>query len=56
MKLLNAVTIINTTGTDHLSSNAVGLPGFNFVQDPLDYRLNTHHSNVDDVATSSPAT
>lgn len=42
-------TIINTTGTDHLSFNAVGLPGFQFVQDPLDYDLNTHHSNVDDV-------
>jgi hypothetical protein len=42
-------TIINTTGTDHLSFNAVGLPGFQFVQDPLDYELNTHHSNVDDV-------
>ena len=44
----NAV-IINTTGTDHLSFNAVGLPGFSFVQDPLDYGLNTHHSNVDHV-------
>jgi len=42
-------TIANTTGTDHLSFAAVGLPGFQFVQDPLDYELNTHHSNVDDV-------
>lgn len=42
-------TIVNTTGTDHLSFNAVGLPGFQFVQDPLDYELNTHHSNVDHV-------
>jgi Zn-dependent M28 family amino/carboxypeptidase len=42
-------TIINTHGTDHLSFNAVGLPGFNFVQDPLDYSLNTHHSNLDHV-------
>ncbi|MDA0680477.1 MAG: M20/M25/M40 family metallo-hydrolase [Proteobacteria bacterium] len=42
-------TIINTHGTDHLSFNAVGLPGFNFVQDPLDYELNTHHSNLDHV-------
>ena len=41
------ITIINTTGTDHLSFNQVGLPGFNFIQDPLDYELNTHHSNVD---------
>jgi hypothetical protein len=44
----NAI-IVNTTGTDHLSFNAVGLPGFSFVQDPLDYDLNTHHSNVDHV-------
>lgn len=42
-------SITNTTGTDHLSFNAVGLPGFSFVQDPLDYDLNTHHSNVDHV-------
>lgn len=51
---VSAVTIINTTGTDHLSFNAVGLPGFNFVQDPLDYALNTHHSNVDDVGHIIP--
>lgn len=46
---VEAITLVNTTGTDHLSFNAVGLPGFQFVQDPLDYNLNTHHSNVDDV-------
>jgi carboxypeptidase Q len=51
---VSTVTIINTTGTDHLSFNAVGLPGFNFVQDPLDYKLNTHHSNVDDVGHLIP--
>jgi len=51
---VTTVTIINTTGTDHLSFNAVGLPGFNFVQDPLDYALNTHHSNVDDVGHIIP--
>jgi carboxypeptidase Q len=51
---VSTVTIINTTGTDHLSFNAVGLPGFNFVQDPLDYSLNTHHSNVDDVGHIIP--
>jgi carboxypeptidase Q len=51
---VSTVTIINTTGTDHLSFNAVGLPGFNFVQDPLDYDLNTHHSNVDDVGHIIP--
>jgi carboxypeptidase Q len=43
-------TITNTDGTDHLSFHDVGLPGFQFVQDPLDYELNTHHTNVDDVS------
>jgi Zn-dependent M28 family amino/carboxypeptidase len=47
-------TIINTDGTDHLSFVAVGLPGFNFVQDPLDYEVNTHHSNVDDAGHIVP--
>jgi carboxypeptidase Q len=47
-------TITNTHGTDHLSFDAVGLPGFNFVQDPLDSSLNTHHSNVDHVGHIIP--
>jgi len=51
---VTTTTIINTHGTDHLSFNAVGLPGFNFVQDPLDYSLNTHHSNLDDVGHIIP--
>lgn len=51
---VSTTTLVNTTGTDHLSFNAVGLPGFQFVQDPLDYNLNTHHSNVDDVGHVSP--
>ncbi|MEH6587109.1 MAG: M28 family peptidase [Halioglobus sp.] len=46
---VNMFTITNTTGSDHLSFDAVGLPAFSFVQDPLDYYLNTHHSNVDHV-------
>jgi carboxypeptidase Q len=40
-------TIRNTGGTDHLSFDAVGLPGFQFIQDPLDYSTRTHHSNLD---------
>lgn len=36
-----------TGATDHLSFDAVGLPGFQFIQDPLDYGTRTHHSNVD---------
>lgn len=47
---VSAATIVNTISTDHLSFNAVGLPGFQFVQDPLDYDVNTHHSSVDDVS------
>jgi carboxypeptidase Q len=42
-----AITIRNTGGTDHLSFDAVGLPGFQFVQDPMDYETRTHHSNMD---------
>ena len=42
-----AVTIRNTGGTDHQSFDAVGLPGFQFIQDPLDYDSRTHHSNMD---------
>ncbi len=34
-------------GTDHLSFNAVGLPGFQFIQDRLDYQTQTHHTNID---------
>ncbi len=42
-----AVTIRNTGGTDHQSFDAVGLPGFQFIQDPMDYMTRTHHSNMD---------
>ena len=41
------ITIRDTGGTDHLSYDAVGLPGFQFVQDPMDYDTRTHHSNMD---------
>jgi carboxypeptidase Q len=41
------ITIQNTSGTDHLSFDAVGLPGFQFIQDPLEYDERTHHSNID---------
>src|SRR6185437_11409079 len=44
---VTTITIRNTGGTDHLSFDAVGLPGFQFVQDPLDYGSMTHHSNMD---------
>jgi len=41
------ITINNTGGTDHQSFDAVGLPGFQFIQDPMDYNTRTHHSNQD---------
>jgi carboxypeptidase Q len=41
------VTLHNTGSTDHLSFDAVGIPGFQFVQDPIDYETRTHHSNFD---------
>lgn len=44
---MTTLTIRNTGGTDHLSFDAVGLPGFQFIQDPLDYDTRTHHSNMD---------
>jgi len=41
------ITINNTGGTDHLSFDAVGIPGFQFIQDAVDYGTRTHHSNQD---------
>jgi hypothetical protein len=41
------VTMRNTSGTDHLSFDDVGIPGFQFIQDPMDYDTRTHHSNMD---------
>jgi len=43
----STVTISNTGGTDHQSFDAVGLPGFQFIQDPIEYDTRTHHSNMD---------
>lgn len=41
------VTLSNTGSTDHLSLDAVGIPAFQFIQDPLEYETRTHHSNMD---------
>ena len=41
------VTTSNTGSTDHLSFDAVGIPAFQFIQDPLEYESRTHHSNMD---------
>jgi carboxypeptidase Q len=44
---MTTLTIRNTGGTDHQSYDAVGLPGFQFIQDPIEYDSRTHHSNQD---------
>jgi Zn-dependent M28 family amino/carboxypeptidase len=44
---MNTLTMRNTGGTDHLSFDAAGIPGFQFIQDPLEYETRTHHSNMD---------
>jgi Zn-dependent M28 family amino/carboxypeptidase len=41
------LTIRDTDGTDHLPFDAVGLPGFQFIQDQVDYSTRTHHSELD---------
>ena len=41
------ITIRNTGGTDHQAFDAVGLPGFQFIQDTMDYETRTHHTNMD---------
>lgn len=43
----NTLSLSNTGGTDHLSFDAIGLPGFQFIQDPIEYDTRTHHSNMD---------
>jgi carboxypeptidase Q len=44
---VTTITNRNTGGTDHLSFDAVGLPGFQFIQDPMDYETRVHHSDMD---------
>jgi carboxypeptidase Q len=41
------VTLKNTSGTDHLSFDAIGLPAFQFIQDPIEYGSRTYHTNMD---------
>lgn len=41
------LTLQNTGGTDHLAFDAVGIPGFQFIQDPIEYNSRTHHTNMD---------
>ncbi len=44
---MTTLSMQNTGGTDHLSFDAVGIPGFQFIQDPIEYETRTHHSNMD---------
>ncbi|MFN0280106.1 MAG: M20/M25/M40 family metallo-hydrolase [Pyrinomonadaceae bacterium] len=43
----NTLTLANTGGTDHLAFDAIGLPGFQFIQDEIEYGTRTHHSSMD---------
>jgi carboxypeptidase Q len=52
---VSTLTMRNTGGTDHLSFDAVGIPGFQFIQDDMDYESRTHHSNEDVYERLQPA-
>jgi carboxypeptidase Q len=43
----STLTLRNTGGTDHLSFDGIGLPGFQFIQDPIEYSTRTHHTSMD---------
>jgi hypothetical protein len=43
----STITARNTGGTDHLSFTEIGLPGYQFIQDEIEYDTRTHHSNMD---------
>ena len=44
---MTMLSIRGTGGTDHVSFDEVGLPGFQFIQDPIEYEPRTHHTNMD---------
>ena len=44
---MTTLSIRGTGGTDHVSFDEVGLPGFQFIQDPIEYETRTHHTNMD---------
>jgi carboxypeptidase Q len=51
---MTSLTIRNTGGTDHGSYDAVGLPGFQFIQDAVEYDTLTHHTNLDSYERLQP--
>jgi len=52
---MTTLTIRNTGGTDHQSFDAVGLPGFQFIQDEVEYDTMTHHTNLDTYERLQPS-
>jgi carboxypeptidase Q len=44
---MTTLSIRNTGSTDHVPFDDVGLPGFQFIQDPVEYSTHTHHTNMD---------
>lgn len=44
---MNTLSIRSTAGTDHLAFDELSLPGFQFIQDPMDYGTWTHHTQQD---------
>ncbi len=52
---VTTITAQNTGGTDHESFDGVGIPGFQFIQDDMDYETRTHHSNMDTYERLQPA-
>ena len=44
---VQTITIRRTSGTDHIPFNNIGLPGLQFIQDPINYMTRTHHTNMD---------
>jgi len=51
----STLSLSNTGGTDHLTFDAVGIPGFQFIQEPMAYFARTHHSNMDNLDHLSEA-
>jgi len=51
---MNTITLRDTGGTDHEVFDGVGIPGFQFIQDPLDYGTRTHHTNMDTYERMQP--
>ena len=51
---VSTLTLRNTGGTDHEAFDGIGIPGFQFIQDPLDYDSRVHHSNMDVYEELSP--